>query len=832
MSEEKTNKKEEKYDSSQIQKLEGLEGVRKRPDMYIGDTNERGLHHCVFEIVDNSIDESLAGHCSEIKVQLHVDGSCSIQDNGRGIPVDIHPKHNIPALELVLTNLHAGGKFGKGAYQVSGGLHGVGAKCVNAVSEWFIAEVRRDEKIHQMEFSRGKTTKQMNVVGSCQSTGTKITFMPDSQIFDETREFKFDLLAKRLRELAFLNPGVKISLKEDKTEREENFIFEDGISEYVMYLNQNKNCLIDKPVAFEGESPAESGDIPIKLKVALIYNDSFADQLYAYANSIHNIEGGTHLSGFRTALTRVINNYARQNDLLKEKELSLTGEDAREGLTAVISVKVPEPRFEGQTKTKLSNREVDGIVQKIVGEKMKHYFELNPEIAKSLIQKVINAARAREAARKARETVRKGALSGGGLPGKLADCSEKDPAKSELYIVEGDSAGGSAKQGRDRLTQAILPLRGKLLNVEKARLDKVLNNNEIRSLITALGTGIGDHEGDGAFDATKARYHKIIIMTDADVDGAHIRTLLLTFLFRQMKGLIESGFVYVARPPLYKIKRRKTEQYIQDDSEMSKILLSLGCEDVNFIRKSDHFLFTEDIIQKLIEYFLKLETLGTGVQRYGCTLTRILAQLDEETERLPRFLTRIRTGNEEEIRFFKDIDAKTGFLRSVEITEESIETVSREIEIEGQKVSQRISLHEIYETNEIERIIKECKNLGLDHTFFNNSNKESNYEIILNRGSEEKEESVDITSVSNFLETIRKEGRKGLQIQRYKGLGEMNPKQLYETTMDHEKRSLIKVEIADAIAADNIFTMLMGEEVPPRRAFIEDNALNVTFLDA
>ena len=833
MSEENSNKKEEKYDSSQIQKLEGLEGVRKRPDMYIGDTNERGLHHCVFEIVDNSIDESLAGYCSEIKVHLHIDGSCSIQDNGRGIPVDVHPKHNMPALELVLTNLHAGGKFGKGAYQVSGGLHGVGAKCVNAVSEWFIAEVRREEKIHQMEFSRGKTTQKMQIVGSCQTTGTKVTFLPDEQIFTETREFKFDLLAKRLRELAFLNPGVKISLHEDKSSRAENFIFEEGISEYVMYLNQNKNILTPNPISFSGEAPAETGDGTIILDVALIYNDSFADQLYAYANSIHNVEGGTHLSGFRTALTRVINNYARQNDLLKEKELSLTGDDVREGLTAVVSVKVPEPRFEGQTKTKLSNREVDGIVQKIVGEKMKYYFEMNPDIAKSLIQKVIHAARAREAARKARETVRKGALSGGGLPGKLADCAEKDPAKSELYIVEGDSAGGSAKQGRDRLTQAILPLRGKLLNVEKARLDKVLNNTEIRSLITAVGTGIGDHEGEGSFDANKARYHKIIIMTDADVDGAHIRTLLLTFLFRQMKGLVESGFVYVARPPLYKIKRRKTEQYIQDDAEMSRILLSLGCEDIEFKRKSDEFLFPEEQIKMLIEHFLKIEALGKGVQRYGCTLTRLLAQLDEETEKLPRFLARIRTGNEEELRFFKDLESKSGFMVSQNINEgEELETFTREIELNEQKVSQRISIHEIYESHEIEKVLNQCYELGINYSLFKNNDDETNYHMITNSGSEEKEEIMEISSITNFLEIIRKQGRKGLQIQRYKGLGEMNPKQLFETTMDPEKRSLIKVEIEDAIAADNIFTMLMGEEVPPRRAFIEDNALNVSFLDA
>ena len=821
--------KEDNYDSSKIQKLEGLEGVRKRPDMYIGDTNERGLHHCVFEIVDNSIDEALAGFCSEIKVELHADGSCSIQDNGRGIPVDMHPKHNMPALELVLTNLHAGGKFGKGAYQVSGGLHGVGAKCVNAVSEWFVAEVRKDGKIHQMEFSRGITTQELKIAGTCQSTGTKITFSPDEQIFTETREFKFDLLAKRLRELAFLNPGVKISLKEDKEQRSENFYFENGISEYVLYLNKNKTCINESPIAFEGEAPAETGEGSIIVEVAMIYNDSFSDQLYAYANSIHNIEGGTHLSGFRTALTRVINNYARQNDMLKEKDLSLTGDDVREGLTAVVSVKVPEPRFEGQTKTKLSNREVDGIVQRIVGEKMKYHFEVNPEEAKAIIQKVIHAARAREAARKARETVRKGALSGGGLPGKLADCAEKDPAKSELYIVEGDSAGGSAKQGRDRLTQAILPLRGKLLNVEKARLDKVLNNAEIRSLITAVGTGIGDHEGEGSFDSEKARYHKIIIMTDADVDGAHIRTLLLTFIFRQMKGLIEKGYVYVARPPLYKIKRRKTEQYIQDDAEMSQILINLGCDDVKLFRKADGRSFDSESLKEITSHFLKIEAIAKGLQRYGCTLTRFLEQFDENSKSLPRFLARMRTGNEEEIRFFKDIEAKAGFMMSQEISEDSeTDVISRELEQDGATVTQRISIHEVYESHEIEKILGKCMDLGVDSSLFGKSD-EPNYSL---SPVNDEDEGITVSSIAQFLEHVRALGRKGLQIQRYKGLGEMNPKQLFETTMDPETRSLIKVEIADAIAADNMFTMLMGEEVAPRRAFIEDNALNVSFLDA
>ena len=563
----------------------------------------------------------------------------------------------------------------------------------------------------------------------------------------------------------------------------------------------------------------------------MTYNDSFSDQLFAYANSIHNVEGGTHLSGFRTALTRVINNYARTNDLLKEKELSLTGDDIREGLTAVVSVKVPEPRFEGQTKTKLSNREVDGIVQKIVGERLKHHFELNPDEAKTIITKVIHAARAREAARKARETVRKGALSGGGLPGKLADCAEKDPSKSELYIVEGDSAGGSAKQGRDRLTQAILPLRGKLLNVEKARLDKVLNNAEIRSLITAVGTGIGDHEGDGSFDSEKARYHKIIIMTDADVDGAHIRTLLLTFIFRQMKGLIEKGFVYVARPPLYKIKRRKTEQYIQDDSEMSQILIALGCEDIMLLRLSDEKIFDGAEIKKITELFLRIESVGGGFNRYGCTLSRYLRQFDYEVNKLPRFLARIRTGNEEEIRFLMDNEAKAGFMLSQNIIEEeALGVITRQIEEDGNLLTQRISIHEIYESFELEKLVLNAFEMGLDKSLFEGIKKNSNFHIKFVNESEG--ENIQISSISEFLENIRKLGRKGLQIQRYKGLGEMNPKQLFETTMDPETRSLIKVEIEDAIAADNMFTMLMGEEVAPRRAFIEDNALNVSFLDA
>jgi len=822
--------KKETYDASKIQKLEGLEGVRKRPDMYIGDTNERGLHHCVFEIVDNSIDEALAGYCSRIGVSIHLDGSCSIEDDGRGIPVDMHEKHKMPALELVLTNLHAGGKFGKGAYQVSGGLHGVGAKCVNAVSEWFKAEVRRDGKVHSMGFERGKTTQKLQVVGDTKRTGTKITFKPDPEIFS-TLEFKYDILAERIRELAFLNPGIEIVLRDEGAKKEETFQFENGIAEYVGFLNRSKTLIHPDPIVFHGTAPAVSGDAEVVVDVALQYNDGFNDQIYAYANSIHNIEGGTHLSGFRTALTRVINNYAKANNLVKEKDPSITGDDVREGLTAVISVKVPEPRFEGQTKTKLSNSEVDGIVQKIVGEELKYFFETTPAVAKKVIDKGLNAARAREAARKARDTVRKSALVSGGLPGKLADCSEKDPAVCELYIVEGDSAGGSAKQGRDRRYQAILPIRGKLLNVEKARLDKILNNNEIRTLITAVGTGIGDHEGDGAFDATKSRYHKIIIMTDADVDGSHIRTLLLTFIFRHMKGLIENGYVYIAQPPLYKIKRRSKERYIDNDQEMSRILLELGSEGVTLVRMRDEHRFESAQIDKIVEKLARLEALGGGVTRYGCDFNRFLDEHDSETRELPRFLARVRTGNVEEFRFLKNEQERSCFHDEMSLTEDMYENmITRDVEVDGAKLVQRVSVHEIFEATEMTKLLKELAKIGLDVNRFTPS-EEARYHLIENYGDEAKENVIELRSIFEIIENIRVLGRKGLSIQRYKGLGEMNPKQLYETTMDPEHRKLLKVDIEDAAAADQMFSMLMGEDVASRRMFIEDNALNVSYLD-
>jgi len=825
---EDTNK-HDNYDASKIQKLEGLEGVRKRPDMYIGDTNERGLHHCVFEIVDNSIDEALAGYCTQIKVTIHTSGACSIEDNGRGIPVDIHPKYKIPALELVMTNLHAGGKFGKGAYQVSGGLHGVGAKCVNAVSEHFEVEVRKEGKIYKMEFSRGKTVTQMTVIGNTKTTGTKITFDPDPEIFLLTREFKYEILSKRLRELAFLNPGITIVLTDERTGKHDEFKFKDGISEYVEFLNRNKILVNQKVISFSGDAPASEGSTSnIVVDIALQYNDSYNEQVYAYANSIFNIEGGTHLSGFRTALTRVINNYAKQNNIIKDKDPAISGDDCREGLTAVISVKVPEPRFEGQTKTKLSNGEVDGIVQKIVGEKLKYIFETAPAVAKKIIDKCILAARARDAARKARETVRKTVMSAGGLPGKLADCSERDPSLCELYIVEGDSAGGSAKMGRDRKYQAILPIRGKLLNVEKARLDKILNNTEIRTIITACGTGIGE-SGEGAFDASKSRYHKIVIMTDADVDGSHIRTLLLTFFFRQMRGLIEHGFVYIAQPPLYRIKRKKREQYVMNDLELNKILLELGSEDVTLTRLRDGFEFPPQKIDKLVELLSRLETLGHGVTRYACPLS---TYLDTNREgKLPKFIARVRTGNKEEFKYLFTDEERSSFYIEFGNPEDIFEgnTVREVVDELGNKVQQRINVYEIYEAGQIEKILQELAKAGVVVKSFTPT-EEPRY-VITEKGNEGKAQKTQINTILELVGKIRELGKRGLSIQRYKGLGEMNAKQLYETTMDPQKRAFLKVNIEDAAAADATFTMLMGEDVPMRRAFIEDNALNASYLD-
>src|SRR6478736_998728 len=641
----------QKYDAAQIDKLEGLEAVRKRPGMYIGDPDERGLHHLVFEVLDNSIDEHLAGFCTRIDVTIHVDGSISVKDNGRGIPVDMHPKWKMPAVELVLTNLHAGGKFGQGAYKYSGGLHGVGAKCVNALSDWFKVEVSRDAKVYHMAFERGKTTEKLSVIGELKNkktTGTLITFVADPTIFTITTEFKFERLASRLRELAFLNPGLEINLTDERAEpvRKESFYYKHGIEEFVRQLGENKNVIHPKPVVISRQRDE------VFVDVVLQYNDSYNDQILPFANSIPNPDGGTHLTGFRTALTRAVNQYAKSNSLLKEKDPAISGDDVREGLVCVLSVKLPNPRFESQTKVKLVNTEIDGVVSSVIYDGLMTHFDAHPPVAKKVIEKGLLAARAREAARKARETVRKGALTGGGLPGKLADCSDRDPVNTELYIVEGDAAGGSAKQGRDRKFQAILPIRGKLINVEKARLDKVLQNTEIRTMITAVGTGIGDGDGEGAFNLDKLRYHKIIIMTDADVDGSHIRTLLLTFFYRQMPQLVKHGFVYIAQPPLYQIARKKRVEYVDDDAQLNRILIQLGTEEVRLRNLQDDSELSLKQLSEILELLEALDKYANGLRRKGGDFSVYLEHREPKTHELPQHLIKVRSGNDESVHYF------------------------------------------------------------------------------------------------------------------------------------------------------------------------------------
>ncbi len=834
------------YDSSQLGKLEGLEAVRKKPGMYIGGTDERALHHCVSEVLDNSVDEHLAGHCSKIEVAIHVDGSISIRDNGRGIPVDIHPQYKIPGVEMVLTTLHSGGKYGQGGYKFSGGTHGVGAKCVNAVSEWFEVEVSRNQQVHHMKFERGKTVKKLEVIGKARGTGTLITFKPDAEIFKETTVFQSGRISQRLRELAFLNSGLEIVFTDERPAepKPETYYYKDGVAEFVKQLNQRKTALHPKPVAITKETKVKTDDkeAEVHVEVVLQYNDTYNDQVLCYTNTIHNPDGGTHLSGFRSALTRAINQFSKANNLLKDKDPQITGDDVREGLAAVISIKHSDPKFESQTKVKLLSPEVESIVGSVSYEGLMMYFETNLSVAKKIVDKSLNAARAREAARKARETVRKGALSGGGLPGKLADCSERDPALTELYIVEGDSAGGSAKQGRDRRFQAILPLRGKLINTEKARLDKVLANEEIRTLITACGTGIGEgDEAVGGFNVEKARYHKIIIMTDADVDGSHIRTLLLTFVYRQMKGLIERGYIYIAQPPLYRIKRKKREQYVDNDEQLNRILLELGSEDVILTRLADSHVFAPAQIDKIVENLAALEKLGAGVTRYGASLPEYLDTHDAASHALPRYVARIREGNKESHEFLKDEHARARFLEAhnlnadmTEQTESAVPgangpTAPLPAEKKPTGPIKRVTIHEIYESTEMAKLLKAIAAVGLDITRFS-ATEEPRFTITENPG-QKSENKNELRSPLEIVTTIRANGRKGLTIQRYKGLGEMNPKQLFETTMDPEKRRLLKVNIADAAKADALFTLLMGDEVPPRRQFIEDNALNVQYLD-
>jgi DNA gyrase subunit B len=860
------------YGWRQIDKLEGLAGVRQRPGMYIGPTDERGLHHCVFEVLDNSIDEHLAGFCTRIDVTLHLDGSCTLRDNGRGIPVEMHEKFGIPVIELVLTNLHAGGKFGQGAYKYSGGLHGVGAKCVNALSDWFKVEVSRDGKLYHMAFERGVTIQKLEVIGASRDpagTGTQITFLPDPTIFTVTTEFRFERLAARLRELAFLNPGLEINLGDERGDdlRAEAYFYRDGIREFVHQLGENKLVIHPKPIVLAGRRKVkfknkdqEEIEDDMHVDCVMQYNDSYTDQLLFFTNAIPNPDGGTHSVGFRTALTRAINAYAKSNNLLKERDPVITGDDVREGLVSVLSIKHPNPSFESQTKVKLVTPEVEGIVSSLIYEGLMLHFEQNPAVARKIVDKGLNAASAREAARKARETVRKSALTGGGLPGKLADCSERDPDKTELFIVEGDSAGGSAKQGRDRRTQAILPIRGKLINVEKARLDKVLANNEIRTMITAIGTGIGAGEAEGSFNLEKLRYGRIIIMTDADVDGSHIRTLLLTFFYRQMGDLVRKGHVYVAQPPLYQIKRRKREEYVDDDVQLNRILVSLGSEEVKLRHLADGREFSAEHLKDILDLLEKLDKFATAIRRHGGDFEQYLNQRTGAENKLPGYLVKVRDGNQESVRYFKaeaEVRAFSSENPDLNLYADSeVDTSADEtgagagnpgengngngnghghsrpptVARAGGAQRRRAKVVELYESASIQRLIDDLARKGL-HIEHYAAQDQPLFELVDGDGDNAKKQ--PIFSIPEILERVKENGRRGVQIKRFKGLGEMNAKELFATTMDPQTRKLLRVNLDEdnALKADEMFTRLMGDVVEPRRQYIEDNALNVRNLD-
>jgi DNA gyrase subunit B len=822
----------ETYDSSKLGKLEGLDAVRKKPGMYIGGTDERALHHLVSEVLDNSVDEYLAGHCDKIDVVVHVDGSLSVRDNGRGIPVDPHPEYKIPGVELVLTTLHSGGKYGQGGYTYSGGTHGVGAKCVNAVSEWFEVEVSRDGQVHHMEFERGKTVKKLEVIGKARGTGTLVTFKPDAEIFKETVEFKPDRITQRLRELAFLNSGLEITFHDERAAdaKQESYYYRDGVEEFVKQLTKGKQALHPKPIAFTGRRPHEYAQdgrtrkADITVDVVLQYNDSYTAQVLSYTNTINNPDGGTHQAGFRSALTRAVNQYAKQNNLLKEKDPPVTGDDLLEGLVAVISIKHPDPKFNNQPKEKLLSPEVEGIVSSVTYDGLMSYFDSNPGIAKRIVDKGLNAARAREAARKAREAVRKTALTGGGLPGKLADCSDRDPENTELYIVEGDSAGGSAKQGRDRKFQAILPIRGKLINVEKARLDKVLQNNEIRTMITAIGTGIGDGDGEGAFNLEKLRYHKIIIMTDADVDGSHIRTLLLTFFYRQMPRLVREGYVYIAQPPLYSITRKKRTDYVDDDTQLNRILLQNGTEEVKLKNLADGREFTPKQLEEILALLESLDKHATYIRRLGGDFAAYVeARAKDGT--LPQHMIKVRDGNDEIVHYF----VTNRSLEEFKSRNNDIFGTDTEVERRKDGPTRRATHSDLHlESKAIAEILGKLSRKGLAVEHYAAQDQPL---FELSEGEGERATTTPLFSIPEILSGVKAVGKKGIQIYRFKGLGEMDAKELFETTMNPAKRKLLRIDLTDAVEAEEMFTKLMGEEVEPRRQFIEDNALNVRNLD-
>ncbi len=806
----KLKKRMDTYDSSSISVLEGREAVRKRPAMYIGSTGEMGLHHLVYEVVDNSIDEALAGHCDTVEVTIHLDHSITVVDNGRGIPVDMMKKEKKSAAEVVMTKLHAGGKFDTNAYKVSGGLHGVGVSVVNFLSETLHLEIWRDGLTYEQEYERGISVAQLKQTGKTRKRGTKITFKPDTQIFD-TIEFSFDKLSERLREKAFLNKGIRITIHDEREEpeRSHEFYYRGGIAEFVKHLNKNKSVLHDKPIYFEKVSD------PLSIEVAIQYNDGYDEKVYSFANNINTVDGGTHLSGFRSAFTRTINAYAQSSGLSKNFKGSLTGDDVREGLVAVISVKLPQPQFEGQTKGKL-NSDVKGAVESFLNDRLTEYLEQNPTVARRIVGKSLDAARARDAARKAREIVRKGAMGSTMLPGKLADCQERDPALSEIYIVEGDSAGGSAKQGRDRKNQAILPLKGKILNVEKARFDKMLGHSEIKSLITALGTGIGKED----FDASKLRYHKIILMTDADVDGSHIRTLLLTFFYRQMAELIEKGYVYIAQPPLFKVKRGKKEEYIKDEGLMIQYLMRMATADMTVKSVGAK----KDIEGK--DLAASLEKL-VDLKRYS---ERTARRLGGDAHLLDTLL--------EAFAGKKGVWRKAGAtLRNIFQDGDLMAKVEGVLAKAGFKTE--LSTDEEHGLWEIETTTTSGQGVAIDWNFASYVEFQKAVDLYMTLEDElappfitgANGTSEEISTREALLERVLAAAKKDLSIQRYKGLGEMNPEQLWETTMNPEKRTLLQVRVDDAVETDDIFSVLMGDAVEPRRKFIEDNALDVRNLD-
>ncbi len=790
------------YDASKIKVLEGLEAVRTRPAMYIGSTGPTGLHHLVYEVVDNSIDEAQAGFCSHIEVLVHIDNSVTVIDDGRGIPVDMHQTEGKSAAEVVLTMLHAGGKFENDAYKVSGGLHGVGVSVVNALSERLEVEIWRDGGTYRQDFERGKPVSEFRKVGTTKRRGTKITFKPDAQVFEELI-FSYDTLAQRLRELAFLNRGVEIILKDERAEkvRESVFHYQGGIVEFVQHLNKARQVLHPRPVVLQGEGDG------VFLEIAMQWNDSYNETIYSFANSINTVEGGTHLFGFKSALTRTINSYLATANLGKDaKDLQLQGEDVREGLAAVVSVKIRKPQFEGQTKTKLGNSEVRGQVEALVNSKLAAFFEENPAVAKTIILKSVDSARAREAARKARElTRRKGALDSGSLPGKLADCQERDPGQCEIFLVEGDSAGGSAKQGRDRRFQAILPLRGKILNVEKARFDKMLGHEEIRVIIAALGTGIGEDE----FDISKLRYGRVFIMTDADVDGSHIRTLLLTFFYRQMKPLIEKGHILIACPPLYKVKRGKEELYLANDKELNAFVIRKATEERTVKAGDRVFAGTElhHLLQAMIDYDQYL----SGIERMGIDRKSVETILDggitdrtdfEDKARLEALAIRLSVLGHDVAAPERDEEHGLHQLR--------VRSASRG----RREFLVNLELWQAVEMRQLRKLHPAISALSIPPLFVRQNG-----------------DACSLESKEALLEHLLDAGRKGLVIQRYKGLGEMNPDQLWETTMDPARRRVLEVKIEDAVAADNLFSILMGDAVEPRRQFIEENALDARNLD-